>query len=190
MIRYLISDGTAVQDPNKWLRRIAQLIDAGVDFVQIREPELEARELAGITRGVLQLRTDQTRTRVLVNDRADVAIATCADGVHLKDGSIRPQPLKSIAPPEFVVSVASHDVEGARAAECGGADYIVLAPVFAPFSKTSPRRPLGLDKLREAARDVRVPVIALGGVTEANASLCAEAGAAGVAGISLFGGRR
>ena len=187
MIRYLISDGTAARDPDKWLNAIAYWIEAGLDCVQIREPDLDARRLADLTRRVVQaLPPVLETTRILVNDRADIALASGAHGVHMRDGSVEARRIRGIASKPVVVSVACHDFEGVLNAANSDADYILLAPVFAPLSKTTPRRPLGLDKLREAARSVRAPVIALGGVTQANAQLCIEAGAAGVAGISLF----
>jgi thiamine-phosphate pyrophosphorylase len=123
---------------------------------------------------------------VLINDRADVAIAAEADGVHLRDGSIAAERIRRITNRRLIVSVACHDVASASRAAQEGADYIVLAPVFAPLSKSMPQPPLGLEKLREAAESVAVPVVALGGITETNARACTDAGAAGVAGISLF----
>jgi thiamine-phosphate pyrophosphorylase len=150
-----------------------------VDFVQIRNHELSARDLCGLVRSVVGL-----GPRVLVNDRADVAIACGADGVHLRDGSIAPSKIRSMG--DLVISVACHDGESVRRAEEEGADYAILAPVFRPLSKTDDREPLGIEALRRIAKSVKIPVIALGGITEANAVQCMEAGAAGVAGITLF----
>jgi thiamine-phosphate pyrophosphorylase len=182
VIRYLITDGSAVGDLETWLERVQFWLNK-VDFVQIREPELTTRELARVAKRICRA---NRLARILVNDRADVAIAAGADGVHLRDGSVAAADIRKIAPGGFIISVACHSVEGARAAAESGADYIVLAPVFAPLSKPASRSPLGLDRLREAAASVSAPVIALGGITEENAGACLEAGAAGVAGISLF----
>lgn len=174
----MITDGSAARKPEAWLARIARWIGE-VDFVQIREPELNARELTALTRSVCAL---ERRAKVLVNDRADVAVAAGADGVHLRDGSFQRAAFAGL-----IVSVAAHDVQTVRATS--GADLILLAPIFDPISKDSTRPPLGLDTLREAAASVSIPVIALGGITRANARACMEAGAAGIAGISLFSWR-
>ncbi len=152
---------------------------ADVDFVQVREPGLTARELAALVRTL-------TRARVLVNDRADVAIACGAAGVHLRDGSVSPRVIRSIAPGGFVVTVACHDAAAVFRAADEGADYAVLAPIFAPLSKASVSPPLGLDALRAITARASIPVIALGGITAENAAMCMDAGAAGIAGITLF----
>jgi len=168
LIRMLITDGSGRCD-----------VRADVDFVQVREPGSTTRALADYVRKLAGL-------RVLVNDRADVAMACGAAGVHLRDRSVSPRLIRSIAPRGFVVTVACHDAEAVFRAADEGADYAVLAPVFAPLSKPAGMPPLGLDALRAITARARIPVIALGGVTEANAPLCVEAGAAGVAGITLF----
>ena len=155
------------------------LSHADADFIQVREPGLSARELADYVRSL-------SGSRVLVNDRADVAIACGAAGVHLRDGSVSPAVIRRIAPSGFVISVACHDAAAVFRAADEGADYAVLAPVFAPLSKPSVAPPLGLDALRAITAQARIPVIALGGITWENAPQCIEAGAAGVAGITLF----
>ncbi|HVW07204.1 MAG TPA: thiamine phosphate synthase [Bryobacteraceae bacterium] len=160
----------------------AEPFRSGVDFVQVREPALEARALARLVRAWIAA----GNARVLVNDRTDVAIASGAAGVHLRDRSISPELIRRIAPPGFVITAACHDAEGVLRAADEGADYAVLAPVFAPLSKSSSAPPLGLDALRSIASKSRIPVIALGGITAQNVPQCMDAGAAGVAGITLF----
>jgi thiamine-phosphate pyrophosphorylase len=171
VIRYAITDGTG---------RLEN-VDTGADIIQIREPQLTARQAAVAARHLLT----RVNARVLINDRADVAIAVGAHGVHLKSGWARVDLFRSIAPPDFIVSVACHSVEDVRRAAGEGADFALLAPIFPPRSKADARAPLGLEAIREAAA-FKIPVIALGGITEENVAQCVAAGAAGVAGITLF----
>jgi thiamine-phosphate pyrophosphorylase len=178
----LITDGTALENERAWLDHAAAWIAAGVDLLQIREPLLTARQLCELTRKVMRL-PNPHGTRILVNDRADVAIACGADGVHLKDGSVLPE---FFARPGFLVSIACHTVADAETAR--GANLIILAPIFAPLSKEKSRPALGVEAITALARATSVPILALGGVTSANARLCLEAGAAGIAGISCFSG--
>ena len=174
-LRYFISDGSGTL-----LRHLDRLRDL-VDFVQIREPNLSARELAALTRDVL--RAAHPSVRVLVNDRADVAISCGAHGVHLRSNAIAPLLLRQILPAGFLISVACHSVEDVVRAEREGAEMALLAPIFETPGKGPP---IGLVELERAAGSVRIPVLALGGVTEADIPRCMNAGAAGVAGIRLF----
>jgi thiamine-phosphate pyrophosphorylase len=150
-------------------------------MIQIRAKDLSGRELYSLVRQVMT----STNKPVLVNTRLDVALACGAAGVHLPANSIAPSELRRIAPQHFLIGVSCHNVEELQAAEQEGADFAVFGPVFT--SPTKPVSPVGLDALRLAVRSVKnLPVYALGGVTEANARLCIEVGAAGVAGVSLF----
>jgi thiamine-phosphate pyrophosphorylase len=156
----------------------------GVEMIQVREKDLAAGELCEL---VHRLLTVCPRTRIIVNSRLDVALAVAAHGVHLPGSSPAPSALRAICPPGYLIGVSCHSIDELRAAEREGADYAMLSPVFAPISKASVLPPLGLKALREACAAVTIPVYALGGITEANSAACVEAGAAGVAGISLFG---
>ena len=151
------------------------------DWVQIRDKELAARELIAVVR-----RAVGTMGKVLVNSRVDVAIAAGAAGVHLPAGSIAPSEWRGITPPGFLIGVSCHTRDEVVRAEQEGADYVLFGPVFAPLSKTSALAPRGLDELRRVSHAVKIPVLALGGITWENAEACVGAGAAGVAGITLF----
>ena len=176
VILYQITNGRAGDDVDAWLRGLS----SRADFIQIREAGLTTRELAELVRRVVGM-----GLRVLVNDRLDVALAAGAAGVHLRSGGMAAEVVRAVVPAGFVISVACHGEADVRAA--AGADYALLAPVFSPLSKQDNRVPLGLAELRRIAGLSEVPILALGGITEANAGVCVEAGAAGVAGISLFG---
>jgi thiamine-phosphate pyrophosphorylase len=163
------------------MTRLAHWVsERGVELVQIRERALATRELAMLTRKVLAL-PNPYGTKILVNDRADVAIACGADGVHLRDGSPAPA---LFAREGFTVSISVHRPDKISLAE--GADFILLAPIFAPLSKTGVTPPLGTDAIRRARQLTNIPLLALGGITESNAPECIAAGAAGIAGISYF----
>ena len=118
-----------------------------------------------------------------MNTRTDVALACGAQGVHLPAGSIAPSTIRRITPPGFLIGVSCHTIEELQAAEREGADFAVFGPVFP--SAQNRLRP-SASKPSERLPSVRLPVYALGGVTAENAPQCIEAGAAGVAGISLF----
>jgi thiamine-phosphate pyrophosphorylase len=180
VIRCLITDGSASANEARWIEHKAAWLAAGVELMQIRERDLSARQLAELTRKVLAL-PNPHGAKILVNDRADVAIACGAHGVHLRDGSVLPD---VFARPGFFVSVACHTVVAAR--KIPGADFIVLGPIFSPLSKSDSRPALRVAAITELAGVTRTPVLALGGITTGNAGLCMEAGAAGVAGISYF----
>ena len=171
------------------LAGIRNAVTAGVDWIQIREKDLEARALAGLVRLALES-TRGTGTKVLVNDRLDVAIAAGAAGVHLGETSLPVERVtewrRSARLMDFQIGVSCHSTEAAKAAQRGGADYIFFGPVFSTPSKIAFGPPQGIERLREVCMAVQIPVLAIGGVNLENASSCVEAGAAGIAAIRLF----
>lgn len=151
---------------------------ARVDYIQIREKDLSARDLLRLAADAVKM---CRHAQVLVNGRADIALAARAAGVHLPSRDIAPERLRTIAPPGFVIGVSCHtigDVERAQAA-----DFLVFGPVFDTPGKGAAQ---GLSALAHAAAVSAVPVLALGGVTHANAQACIDAGAAGIAAIRHF----
>jgi thiamine-phosphate pyrophosphorylase len=185
MNRYYITDRKQLGGIEPLLECIARNLAAGVDLIQIRERDLSARELCALVHRALAL-SNPHGAKILVNDRADIAIACGAHGVHLPSASIEPRVLRSFVPGGFIVGVSCHTREEVLAAEREGAGFVVFGPIFNPLSKLTSSRPLGLNELAIAAKMTSIPVFALGGITWANAPLCMQAGAYGVAGISVF----
>jgi thiamine-phosphate pyrophosphorylase len=182
------------------MRKIAEVAAAGVDWVQIREKDLTARELASLTEKSLRIAArsfakSSFPTRVLVNDRLDVAIAERAGGVHLGENSLSIGAAKQLirsAPPtqargeSFLAGVSCHSLEAAEVAQREGADYIFFGPIFATPSKGRFGPPQGAERLGQVCRAVSIPVLAIGGIALENVAACLSAGAAGVAAIRLF----
>lgn len=164
-------------DLSGWLARIAA---AGVDAVQIREKDLEDRPLSELVRAARALLPPETR--LLVNGRADVAVASGADGVHLPADGVPPAALRRRFGPGFLIGVSTHAMEEVERAQDAGADYTTFGPVWETPGKGAPA---GVEALARAAA-TGLPVLALGGVTMARFGEVAAAGAAGVAAIRLF----
>jgi len=153
-------------------------------MLQIRERDLPARVLYRLTKAVID-RVRERGTMVLVNDRADIAACTGA-GVHLTTRSLTAEVVRSAFGKDIVIGVSTHNREEAETAERGGADFIVFGPVFETAGKAEYGEPVGLDALQRVATGSRIPVIALGGLKPTNFHQALDAGAAGVAGISMF----
>jgi thiamine-phosphate pyrophosphorylase len=182
------------------LARIRMAAEAGVDWVQIREKNLAGRDLMELARDAVQaldaaagVSASGARfvTRVIVNDRLDVALASGAAGVHLGRESVSAREVvrwcrSGNAPAEFLVGVSCHSLEEAREAESAGANYIFFGPVFDTPSKRGMGEAQGVARLAEICSGVGIPVMAIGGVGVENGRECIRAGAAGIAAIRMF----
>jgi thiamine-phosphate diphosphorylase len=166
------------------LEQIRYAVAAGIDLVQLREPDLEAGELFELTRTAAAAAA-ASRTRIVVNDRLDVAIAAGAAGVHLRADSIPPRAARPLAPRGFLIGRSVHALDEATAAAADGADYLIAGTVYPTSSKPGARL-LGVDGLAAVVQTVAVPVLAIGGVTQGRVAPVAATGAAGIAAIGLF----
>jgi thiamine-phosphate pyrophosphorylase len=214
---YYITDRAAFRGDEQTRRlrlldKIAEATSHGVDYIQLREKDLAARDMESLARDamriILKLRAEnrELRTALLINSRTDIALATAADGVHLPANDVSPQavrtawcgscgtgtpfdklrvgPAREISPQEPVIAVSCHSPQEVTQAASNQASFAVFAPVFE--KKDAPgTSAAGLEALRQACR-ARIPVLALGGVTLQNTESCLEAGAAGIAAIRLF----
>ncbi|HKY42530.1 MAG TPA: thiamine phosphate synthase, partial [Pyrinomonadaceae bacterium] len=157
-----------------------------VPLFQIREKALSARVLFELTARAAEI-TRGSETRLLVNDRSDIARAAGADGVHLTSQSLPAEVVRKTYGARFLIGVSTHSLDEARAARAGGADFVVFGPVFETESKLAFGAPQGLSRLGEVTSELRpFPVVAIGGITLENAGACFEAGASGVAAIRLL----
>jgi thiamine-phosphate pyrophosphorylase len=201
----------SVAESSRLVEKIASIAVAGVDWVQIREKDLAARQLAALTREVIartRVVGSNCAARIIVNDRVDVAVTEKAGGVHLGETSL---PVSDVAKwvkrsasvvvvsddgvasqfpaaahEDFLIGTSCHSLESARAAVRDGADYVFFGPVFATPSKAKFGEPQGAKKLAAVCSAVSVPVLAIGGITLENAGECIAAGAVGIAAIRLF----
>jgi thiamine-phosphate pyrophosphorylase len=171
------------------IERIAGAAAAGVDWIQVREKDLEARQLFDLA-STATAAMRGSAAKLLVNDRLDVAWATGAAGVHLGENSLPiadvVQKKRRSGPENFLVGASCHSPDAAVRAAHEGANYVFFGPVFATPSKAAFGEPQGLARLAEVCWGVSIPVLAIGGITAENAAGCLEAGATGIAGIRLF----
>jgi thiamine-phosphate pyrophosphorylase len=195
---YLITDrhafhgAPATGSETRWQRQLSAIrlaALAGCQFIQIRERDLSARQLTDFVCAAIAL-ARPCGAKVLVNDRLDVALASGADGVHLRGNSlpvaeVRRQ-TKLHRRSDMLIAASTHSLAEAEAAARAGADFLVCGPVFDTLSKQKYGAPLGLERFAEICRAIQVPVFALGGINLANFREPLRHGAAGIAAIGLF----
>jgi thiamine-phosphate pyrophosphorylase len=200
MLRYAITNralysGDELQQQAALLRQASRWAADGIDLIQLREKDLPAATLANLAHAILKaIARTGGLSKLLINSRPDIAIATCAHGIHLTSapGELIPTQVRELYAaanlPTPIITVSCHSVEEVRRARDNRAHAILFAPVFEKTIAGSATIPgQGLDKLRDACSVASpVPVYGLGGVTLENAASCLEAGAAGIAGIRLF----
>ncbi len=206
-VLYYITDRKAFpgDEPTRRLHlldKIAEAASAHINYIQLREKDLPARDLESLAREAMQIiRNEQTETALLINSRTDVALASAANGVHLQSDDVSPAEVRTAwthaggkcgagalaredSPPDTVIAVSCHSPQEITKAAANQATFAVFAPVFE--KKDTPGSiPAGLETLSQAC-SASIPVLALGGVTLQNARSCLQAGAAGIAAIRLF----
>jgi thiamine-phosphate pyrophosphorylase len=167
------------------VERVAAAARDGVHLVQIRERDLDGGPLTRLVSACLTA-VRGTRTRILVNDRLDVALAAGAHGVHLRAHSFGAARARALAPEPFLIGRSVHSVaEAQEAAAAGGADYLIFGSVFESASKPG-RTPAGLAELAAVAAATRLPALAVGGITAERLAAVMTAGACGAAAITMF----
>jgi len=155
---------------------------AGIDYIQVREPDLEAGDLVELTRALIRIASG--RTRILVNDRLDVALAANAGGIHLKERSILPADVRRLSPPGFVIGCSVHGIDGITARK--SADFLIAGTVLPTASKRAVDYldESGLRNVVEVAAGQ--PVLGIGGLNVAAMPMLASSRAAGLAAIGAF----
>ncbi|HXJ77845.1 MAG TPA: thiamine phosphate synthase [Candidatus Methylomirabilis sp.] len=185
---YLVTDRTIARRPLPEV--VEECVNAGLRAVQLREKDLPARDLFEMALSLAEI-TRRAGARLLVNDRADVALAAGADGVQRTHLSLPVEALRRIGPPEFLIGASVHSESEARQAAAEGADFLVFGPVYDTPSKRQYGRPQGLEALRQLVAAVDCPVVAIGGITPERACEVLDAGAVGIAVISsILGSER
>jgi thiamine-phosphate pyrophosphorylase len=174
MRRYYVTDRKQADVIECARRAVAD----GVDMIQVREKDMDARGLLELATTIVRI-AHGSATRVLVNDRLDVALAADAHGVHLPSDGL---PVTAVRPLIALVGISTHSLDDVQRAETDGADFVVFGPLFETPGKTA----IGLDRLTRVASGTDVPVYGIGGITIENAGSVITAGAVGIAGIRLF----
>jgi thiamine-phosphate pyrophosphorylase len=188
---YLITEGKATPEnflrkKNEILRLIKNAVEAKISLVQIREKHLTAKLVFELASEAAKI-TRRTATGLLVNDRADIALAARADGVQLTSCSLSTEIIRASFPPAFIIGVSTHNLEEAADAKRQGADFITFSPIFSTPTKEKYGAPQGLKKLREVCDRLNpFLVVALGGIDENNYASVLENGASGFAAIRFL----
>jgi thiamine-phosphate pyrophosphorylase len=179
---YAILDAGFFLDTDALFGAAEQLAAAGVTLIQYRNKSGNARKMLEQARALkAHLRNS---VRLIMNDRADLCLAADFDGVHVGQDDLSPESVRRIIGPDRWFGISTHNPEQLREADLTTADYLAIGPVFSTQSKDRPDPVVGLDGVRRARQLTRKPLVAIGGITRANAASVIEAGADSVAVIS------
>jgi thiamine-phosphate pyrophosphorylase len=179
---YAILDTSLIRErsPSSILR---ELLKGGCKLIQLRAKGLTSHDFFRLAKEAREL-TRAASCVFIVNDRADIALASHADGVHLGQEDLPLSVARKLMGKEKIIGISTHDLAQAREAESGGAEYIGFGPIFGTATKDTGYSPRGLEMLREIRRAVKIPVVAIGGITESNVAEVWKAGADAAAIIS------
>jgi thiamine-phosphate pyrophosphorylase len=180
---YLITDRRQLPAGRTLLDTVEAALAAGIRMVQLREKDLSARELFALAQQLRQV-SRRYGARLLINDRIDVALAVEADGVHLGGHSLPVAVARQLLGPQRLLCVSTHHPEEIKTAAAAGADFVTFGPVYATPSKAAYGPPQGLERLRAACADSKLPVFALGGINAERLPEVLSAGATGIACIA------
>ena len=178
---YLITDFMRV-GKSRFLGALEEALQGGIRALQLREKNMSPKDQLALALEVKSM-TQHYNAKLLVNDRADIAVMAEADGVHLTEASVQVSEVKKKFP-NLIVGVSTHSIEAACLADTQGADFITFSPIYETPSKSSYGAPQGLAQLRQVTQSVHLPVLALGGINLNRVPECLENGAFGVAVIS------
>jgi len=179
---YPILDASQFSDPNGWLTAAEALAAAGVTLLQYRNKAASARQMV---EDVLELKHRAGRAvRLIMNDRADLCLAAGCDGLHVGQEDLSPPGARHVIGQNLWLGVSTHNPEQLKEADATSADYIAIGPVFVTSSKERPDPVVGVEGVRRARQLTRKPLVAIGGITRANAPEVMAAGADAVAVIS------
>ncbi len=181
---YLITDRKVAAPRGGLVCVVEEALKGGVRAIQLREKDLDGRELLRLARELREL-TRCYGALLFVNDRVDVALLSGADGVHLPESSFSPSVVRREFGRRFLIGVSCHSVDAVKKAEREGADFVTLGPVYDTPSKRAFGPPIGLDPLREASK-TGIPVFALGGIKREHIGEVISCGVHGVALISAI----
>jgi len=182
---YLITDRKLFSSQVGLMQKVAELLNAGVRMMQLREKDLTTKELFALAMALREM-TRAHDCLLLINDRVDIALACDADGVHLGGHSLPVPTVRALLGPGKVIGVSAHNEDDLAKAARNGADFATFGPVFYTPSKAVYGPPLGLDRLSLACRKRLLPVYALGGVTPDHTTVIKDTGAYGIAAISAL----
>ncbi len=180
---YLITDRGLFTDDYSLFTGIEDALKAGVKAVQLREKDLEIRELLKMAYKMREI-TKKYKAKLFINDRVDVTLAVGADGVHLGQSSMPPSAVRKIAGNKLIIGASTHNIDEAKKAEREGADFITIGPVYKTPSKLKYGKPVGIEMLKKVKAKISIPVFAIGGVKEDKVKEMMDAGADGIALIS------
>lgn len=167
--------------------QVARLIDGGATLIQLREKHLSPREFYREAEAALKIARERG-ARIIINDRADIALALKADGVHLGQDDLDPRAARELLGDGAIIGYSTHTLAQAEEAATLPVDYIAFGPVFITSSKENPDKTVGLEGLSRVRARLgdAIKIVAIGGINEANAAAAIAAGANAVAVISAL----